>query len=90
MLALKNFPDEARRRNLSGAVVLTVEIRRDGSVASIDKIQSSGIPVLDQAAEQTVRLAVPFPELPHTKDDPDILNITRTFRFLPGGTVVNE
>ena len=85
-----NFPDEARRRNLSGAVVLTVEIRRDGSVASISTIQSSGIPVLDQAAVQTVRLAQPFPELPHTKDDPDILNITRTFRFLPGGTVVNE
>lgn len=85
-----NFPDEARRRNLSGAAVLTVEIRRDGSVASIDIIQSSGIPVLDQAAIQTVRLAQPFAELPHTKDDPDILNITRTFRYLPGGTVVNE
>jgi len=70
--------------------VLTVEIRRNGSIASTDIIQSSGIPVLDQAAEQTVRLAAPFPELPHTKDDPDILNITRTFRFLPGGTVVNE
>jgi protein TonB len=85
-----NFPDEARRRNLSGSVVLTVEIHRDGSLGSVDIIQSSGIPVLDQAAVQTVRLAVPFAELPHTKDDPDILNITRTFRFLPGGTVVNE
>ena len=83
-----NYPDEARRRNLSGSVVLTVEIRRDGSVASIVRIQSSGIPVLDQAAEQTVRLAVPFPELPHTKEDLDIFNITRTFRFLPGGAVV--
>jgi protein TonB len=85
-----NFPDEARRRNLSGSVVLTVEIHRDGSLGGVDIIQSSGIPVLDQAAVQTVRLAVPFAELPHTKDDPDILNITRTFRFLPGGTVVNE
>ena len=85
-----NFPDEARRRNLSGSVVLTVEIRRDGSLGSVDIIQSSGIPVLDQAAQQTVRLAVPFPDFPHTKDDPDILNITRTFRFLPGGTVVSE
>ena len=67
-----------------------MEIRRNGSLASISTIQSSGIPVLDHAAEQTVRLAVPFPELPHTKGDPDILNFTRTFRFLPGGTVVNE
>ena len=86
-----NFPDEARRRNLSGAVVLTVEVRRDGTLAGQPEIiQSSGIPVLDQAAQQTVRLAAPFGELPRTKDNPDILNITRTFRFLPGGTVVNE
>jgi protein TonB len=81
-----NYPDEARRRNLSGSVVVNVEIRRDGSVASVDIVQTSRIPVLDHAAVQTVRLAAPFPELPHTRDDPDILHITRTFRFLPGGT----
>ena len=83
-----NFPDEARRRNLSGSVVVNVEIRRNGSVASIDIVQTSGVPVLDNAAKQTVRLASPFPELPHTREDPDILHITRTFRFLPSGTVV--
>ncbi|HEV2607659.1 MAG TPA: energy transducer TonB [Xanthomonadaceae bacterium] len=81
-----NYPDEARRRNLSGSVVLTVEIRRDGSLVSVVTIQSSGIPVLDQAAEQTVRLAAPFGELPrHTKEDPDILNVTRTFHYVAGG-----
>jgi len=83
-----NYPDEARRRNLTGAVVLTVEIRRNGTLASVTTIQSSGVPVLDQAAEQTVRLAAPYPELPHTKDDPDILNITRTFRYVSGEAVV--
>jgi len=82
-----NYPDEARRRNLSGSVVLTVEIRRDGTLADPPQIiQSSGIPVLDQAAEQTVRLAAPFGELPrNTKDNPDILNITRTFHYVAGG-----
>lgn len=83
-----NYPDEARRRNLSGSVVLTVEIRRDGSLASVTTIQSSGVPVLDQAAEQTVRLAAPYPELPRTRDNPDILNITRTFRFVSGEATV--
>jgi protein TonB len=83
-----NYPDEARRLNLTGAVVVTVEIRRDGSLANVTTIQSSGVPVLDQAAEQTVRLAAPYPELPRTKDDPDILNITRTFRYVSGGTVI--
>ncbi|MBS0194680.1 MAG: TonB family protein [Proteobacteria bacterium] len=81
-----NFPDEARERHLSGSVVLTVEIRRDGSLAgSPQVIQSSGIPVLDQAAQQLVRMAAPFGELPRTKDNPDILNITRTFHYDAGG-----
>lgn len=80
-----NFPDEARRRHLSGSVVVTVEIRRDGSLASVTTIQSSGTQLLDRAAEQTVRMAAPFPGLPHTKDDPDILNITRTFHYFDAG-----
>ncbi|MBS0213845.1 MAG: TonB family protein [Proteobacteria bacterium] len=81
-----NFPDEARRQHLSGSVVLTVEIRRDGTLASAPQvIQSSGIPVLDQAAQQLVRMAAPFGELPRTKDNPDILNITRTFHYDAGG-----
>ncbi len=82
-----NYPDEARRRNLSGSVMLTVEIRRDGSVADIQVSQSSGIPVLDHAAEQTVRLAVPFPELPHTQENPDILSVPRTFQYFPDTTL---
>ena len=79
-----NFPDEALRRNLSGSVMLTVEVRRDGSVAHIDVVQSSGIAVLDDAAQQTVRLAVPFPELPRTPDGTDALSITRTFHHVAG------
>ncbi len=86
-----NFPDEARRRNLSGSVVITVEVRRDGSLAGPPQvIQSSGIPVLDQAAQQVVRMAAPFGELPRTRDNPDILNITRTFHYDAGGTTSVE
>jgi protein TonB len=80
-----NYPDEARRRNLSGRVVLNVAVRRDGSVESIVVVQSSGIPVLDEAAKQSVRLAVPFPPLPATSDNLDVLNITRTWDWMPGG-----
>ncbi|MBS0461211.1 MAG: TonB family protein [Proteobacteria bacterium] len=81
-----NFPDEARRRGLTGSVVITVEIRRDGTLAGPPQvIQSSGIPVLDQAAQQVVRMAAPFGELPRTRDNPDILNVTRTFHYDPGG-----
>lgn len=85
-----NYPDAARRLNLSGRVVLTVAVRRDGSMESIDVVQSSGIPVLDEAAKQSVRLAVPFPPLPPTPENIDVLNITRTWDWLPDSTLQTE
>lgn len=77
-----NYPDEARRRSLEGQLVLTVAIRRDGSVERIDIIKSSGQPVLDDAAQRIVQIAAPFPPLPSGADDVDILHITRTWQFL--------
>lgn len=82
-----NYPDEARRRNLVGQLVMTVAVRRDGSVESITIVQPSGIPVLDEAAQRTVRLAEPFGPLPDTGDGTDILHITRTWHYLPGSTM---
>lgn len=79
-----NYPDEARRRQLHGQLVLTVGIQRDGSIKSIDIIQSSGHKVLDDAAIRITRLAEPFPPLPETKEKVDELYISRTWQFLPG------
>ena len=85
-----NYPEEARRRNLSGNLVLTVALRRDGSVQSIDVVQPSGHPLLDDAAIRTVQLASPFAPLPKTQENIDELHITRTWQFLPGGIMRNE
>jgi periplasmic protein TonB len=85
-----NYPEEARRRNLSGHLVLTVALSRDGSVQSIDVVQPSGHALLDDAAIRTVRLASPFGPLPETKERVDELYITRTWQFLPGGIMRNE
>jgi protein TonB len=85
-----NYPDEARRANLLGQLVLTVAVKRDGSVERIDVVQSSGHTVLDEAAIRTVRLAEPFGPLPDTKDGTDILHITRTWQFLPGNVMRNR
>ncbi|HMN34053.1 MAG: TonB family protein [Chiayiivirga sp.] len=79
-----NYPDEARRRSLIGQLVLTVAIRRDGSVEDITIVQPSGLAVLDEAAVRTVRLAEPFAPLPDSGDGTDILHITRTWHYLPG------
>jgi protein TonB len=82
-----NYPDEARRRHIGGVVVINVGIRRDGSVERADIVQSSHIPVLDEAALRIAKLAEPYPPLPKTAEDPDILNVVRTWQFLPGGTL---
>ncbi len=84
-----NYPDEARRRKLYGDLLLTVGLRRDGSIKSIDVIRSSGQPLLDAAAERIVRLAAPFPPLPPDAKV-DELYITRTWQFLPGDVLRNK
>jgi protein TonB len=85
-----NYPDEARRRRLAGTVVINVGVLRNGSIERIDIVQSSGIKLLDDAAIRIARLAEPYPPLPKTQDDPDILNVIRTWRFLPEGELIDE
>lgn len=80
-----NYPDEARRRRLSGSLTLAVGVKPDGSIYSIKVRQSSGEPVLDQAAQRIVRLAAPFAAFPEElKQQADVLVITRTWRFSMG------
>ncbi|HZX81865.1 MAG TPA: TonB family protein, partial [Lysobacter sp.] len=85
-----NYPEEVRRRRLSGQVVITIAVRRNGSVERADIVQSSGIPALDQAALRIAAMAEPYPALPRTQEDPDILHVTRTWWFRPEGTLVDE
>ncbi|KGM56630.1 energy transducer TonB [Lysobacter arseniciresistens ZS79] len=85
-----NYPDEARRRRLGGQVVISVAIRRDGSVEDSAIVVSSGIPLLDASALRIARLAEPYPPLPRTGEDPDVLHVTRTWAFLPGGELVDR
>ncbi|MCD9006705.1 energy transducer TonB [Luteimonas sp. XNQY3] len=85
-----NYPDEARRRQLAGELVISVAIRRDGSVERADIIRSSGTPMLDDAALNIARLAEPYPPLPATGDEIDVLHVTRTWNFLPGGALIDD
>lgn len=85
-----NYPDEARRQQLHGQLVLTVGLNRDGSVKSIDIIQPSGHKVLDDAAIRIVRLAAPFKAVPKNADAIDELYITRTWQFLEGDILRNR
>jgi len=80
-----NYPVELKRRKISGDLLLTVGIKADGSVESIDIQRASGLPELDRAAVRIVRLAAPFAPLPpEIAGDVDVLHITRTWRFSAG------
>ncbi|MGB0128387.1 MAG: TonB family protein [Rhodocyclaceae bacterium] len=76
-----NYPAEARGK-LYGNLVLSVAIRADGEVESVDISRSSGHKVLDSAARRIVELAAPFGAFPpKLRQNVDILVITRTWAF---------
>lgn len=80
-----NYPDEARRANLSGNLLLDVALRADGSVDEIILRRSSGKKVLDDAAIRIVKLAAPFASFPEDiARETDILHVERTWQFLSG------
>jgi len=78
-----NYPDEAKRKKLYGNLVLHVAVRADGNIDNIRLLHSSGHKLLDDAAIRIIKLAAPFaPFPPNILNDTDILDITRTWRFL--------
>lgn len=58
------YPAEARRERLRGEVHVAFTVRGGGGVSGVRVVRSSGSPVLDRAALETVRRAVPFPPVP--------------------------
>lgn len=58
------YPDEARRKEWQGKVLLSFIIMADGSVKALRVVQSSGYKMLDRSAIETVRDAAPYPRPP--------------------------
>ncbi len=86
-----NFPEQARAQGLSGSLVLEVALLPDGRVASVEILRSSGYPVLDEAAKRIVYLAAPYAPFPESiRKETDVLHITRTWKFVGGGTLTTE
>ncbi|HKU47343.1 MAG TPA: TonB family protein [Burkholderiales bacterium] len=89
-LGTTNYPSEARGRHY-GNLRLTVTIRPDGNVESIELDRSSGLKVLDAAAFKIVRMATPFAKFPpDIRRDTDLLVITRTWFFGQGDKIWTE
>ena len=79
-----NLPEVIRQRGLSGRLIVTVVVRRNGSIGDITINSPSGNQLLDDTAVRTIKLAQPFPPLPKTKEDIDELYITRTWDYSAG------
>lgn len=77
-----NYPQNARKNNINGALRLNVTINKQGNVLKIKVSKSSGNSILDAAAKRIVKLAEPFK--PFSKEllkSADQIVIIRTWEF---------
>lgn len=86
-----HYPDEARRRKLSGGLVLDVAVNANGTLHNIHIRRSSGHKILDDAAIHIVKLAAPFaPFTAEMRKDTDILHIIRGWQFQNNNRLVTS
>lgn len=87
-----NFPNEARRRHLSGNPVIEVSLNSTGSLARVEVRRTSGHAELDRAAIAILQLATPFEAFPaELAARHDVLRFAYEWQFVAGrlsGTAV--
>lgn len=80
-----NYPDEARRRGLSGALELEVALGATGNVRQLRVRETSGHRLLDEAAMRIVYMAAPFPAFPdELRREVDVLRFAFVWEFGDG------
>lgn len=77
----QHYPDLARAKGWSGDVRLMVILRPDGQIRAIRLLESSGHPILDEAARNSVRQAAPYSQFHASMKEFSELRIIRTWRF---------
>jgi protein TonB len=82
LIGNQHYPEQARQQGIYGELKMVVSLLNDGSVASVEIIQSSGYKILDEAALRIVHQAAPYGPFPaKMRQQVDILEIIRTWRF---------
>jgi len=77
-----NYPIDARKNNINGALRLNVTINKLGQVLKITISKSSGSSILDAAAKRIVTLSQPFkPFSKELQKNADQIVIIRTWKF---------
>lgn len=79
------YPDAARPARLVGRVLISFAMSREGKVIDVWVDQSSGQPILDDAAKNTVLRAQPLPPIPAGL--PSVLTLSLPVDFSPPAPV---
>ncbi|NLY13121.1 MAG: energy transducer TonB [Gammaproteobacteria bacterium] len=86
-----NYPEEARRKGIYGSLRVLVIVKSDGSLEQMRILESSGQPLLDQAALNIVRISAPFaPFTGELAANYDQVEIIRTWRFERGDRLSSQ
>lgn len=86
-----NYPEVVREKKLFGSLQVTVSIRSNGQLESVEVSRSSGNSILDAAAVRIVKLAAPYAPFPaDIRKDTDVLSITRTWTFTQSDKLESE
>ena len=75
------YPYKARQTGVQGRLLMRFVINRDGSLAEVKVLRSSGVALLDHEAVRAIRNASPFPPLPERMNS-ERLAVTATFEYL--------
>lgn len=77
-----HYPTLARKRNISGSLIMSVLVNHNGDVVSSTVRQSSGEKIFDDVAKRVIHLSAPFKSFPEEmKKEYDQLMITRTWLY---------
>lgn len=81
-----NYPADSLIQGVFGSLRLMLTISQNGTLESIEILESSGSVLLDQAALKIARMSAPFNSFPDgTAQRYDKIVFIRTWQFLPGG-----
>jgi TonB family protein len=75
-----NYPERARLRQEEGRCLLRIVVSRQGTIVSVDLLESSGSRDLDEEAIRAVRKGAPYGPLPSSYPHPQ-LNIMAYFNY---------
>lgn len=68
----KRYPRKAKRRQMQGVTLVEITLLASGKLKSYQILESSGFPLLDQAATKMVGKSAPFPQFPASITKPQM------------------